>query len=73
MLGETIKVLSLNLSRKICEMCDMIMNACHYDFRHTKNIERAVTLSQQDAVAKKDQQGSKILELSQKLSSFQEV
>ena len=40
---------------------------------HTKNVERAVTLSQQDMVAKKEQQGSKIQEINHKLASVQQV
>merc|ERR1719410_850094 len=36
---------------------------------HTKNVERAVTLSQQDISAKKQQQGTKMLELEHKLAS----
>ena len=40
---------------------------------HTKNVERAVTLSQQDMVSKKEQQGTKLQELSHKLASVQQV
>ena len=40
---------------------------------HTKNVERAVTLSQQDMVTKKEQQGTKIQELSHKLASVTQV
>merc|ERR1719410_1408214 len=36
---------------------------------HTKNVERAVTLSQQDISAKKQQQGTKMQELEHKLAS----
>ena len=40
---------------------------------HTKNVERAVTMSQQDMVSKKEQQGTKIQELNHKLASVQQV
>ena len=40
---------------------------------HTKNVERAVTLSQQDMASKKEQQGTKIQELYHKLANVQQV
>ena len=40
---------------------------------HTKNVERAVTLSQQDMVSKKEQQGAKLQEINHKLASVQQV
>ena len=40
---------------------------------HTKNVERAVTMSQQDMVSKKEQQGAKLQEINHKLASVQQV
>ena len=40
---------------------------------HTKNVERAVTMSQQDMASKKEQQGTKLQELNHKLASVQQV
>ena len=40
---------------------------------HTKNVERAVTMSQQDQVSKKEQQATKLQEISHKLASVQQV
>jgi len=47
-------------------------NALSQLISHTKNVERAVTMSQQDMLAKKEQQGTKIQELYHKLATVQQ-
>merc|ERR1719369_589119 len=47
-------------------------NALSQLISHTKNVERAVTMSQQDMMAKKEQQGTKIQELYHKLATVQQ-
>ena len=39
---------------------------------HTKNVERAVTMGQQDMVAKREAQGTKIQEIAHKLAGFEQ-
>eukprot|EP00090_Calanus_glacialis_P000735 TRINITY_DN10508_c0_g1_i1.p1 TRINITY_DN10508_c0_g1~~TRINITY_DN10508_c0_g1_i1.p1 ORF type:complete len:731 (-),score=252.70 TRINITY_DN10508_c0_g1_i1:1342-3315(-) len=47
-------------------------NALSQLISHTKNVERAVTMSQQDMLTKKEQQGTKIQELYHKLATVQQ-